>query len=389
MAFGGLPVLAASDPLPQVVLVGGEGIPSGVPRHICHLAAAYQRLAKVTVLSDINHGGYDALLDLDVRHVILPGLSTRLSLSHMWQGWRGLLNFLKKSNPDLVWIHARLPSLMGRAALALRLWRPRGATAFTIHGLSYGKGHKPHASAISLAVEKMLMSACPRTNIVFLSQDMADRARTTLGAKRLARHHVHILPNCSDLGDLPPVIRGAAPSLVMTGRAGQQKNYALAARMLVHLPKDYTLILCGSGTETDDFQSSIAAMVPADVRARILCTGPVRDVRPYLRKADAYLLTSRYEGTPIGTLEAFEAGLPIILSNFEGADALVSQHPLGIALDFGNLEDAARRIEQLVTTARNGDDSYRQRARQVWEKEWSPQVFTKRCRALLQNFLNR
>ena len=54
-------------------------------------------LSQVTVLSDINHGGYDALLDLDVRHVILPGLSTRLSLSHMWQGWRGLLNFLKKS----------------------------------------------------------------------------------------------------------------------------------------------------------------------------------------------------------------------------------------------------------------------------------------------------
>lgn len=387
--FGGLQPLRGSEQIPQIVLVGGEGIPSGVPRHICHLAAAYQGLACVTVLTDKDHGGYAALRNLDVHHIVLEGLSTRLSVRHVWRGWRALLQFLRQSQADLIWIHPRLPSLMGRAALALRLWRPKNATAFTLHGLPFGKGHKAHASALSLGLEKLLLSTCPPINLVFLSTEMAERATASLGAKRLARHHVHVLPNCSDLGELPPKEHTAAPSLVMTGRAGQQKNYALAARVLAHLPDTYTLTLCGAGTDTEAFQSRISELVPADVRARIVCTGSVGDVRPFLRRADAYLLTSRYEGTPIGTLEAFEAGLPIILSNFDGAEALVRQHPLGIVLDFETLPDTVEKIEQLVRKARNSDEDFSNQARQVWEKEWSPQVFKERSRRLLKSFLQQ
>lgn len=358
-----------------------------MPRHICHLAKAFDGIADVTVVSDINLGGYDALTELGTRHIALNGLSSRLSPGHMWRGWRGFLGFLRGSQAALTWIHPRFPSLMGRMALALRLWRPDGATAFTIHGLPFGKGHKPYASFLSLTLEKALMRACPPTNIIFLSQDMADRAREMIGARRLARHGIHVLPNCSDLGELPPFARPKDPTLVMTGRAGRQKNYACAVQLMNHLPEDTSLMLCGTGTDTAEFQAEIAGLVSADARARIYCVGPVQDVRPLLRAADAYLLTSRYEGTPIGTLEAFEAGLPIILADFEGADALVARHPLGIKFDPSDLEAAGKQIAEFLHNARSADRSLRQQIRTVWQREWSPGVFDERARTLLHRLL--
>lgn len=358
-----------------------------MPRHICHLAKAFEGLAHVTVVSDTNHGGYDALADLYARHIVLSGLSSRLSMGHIWRGWRGFLAFLRGSRADLTWIHPRFPSLMGRMALALRLWRPTGATAFTIHGLPYGKGHEPYSSFLSLTLEKALMWACPPTNVIFLSQDMADRAREQLGASRLARHTIHVLPNCSDLGDLPPFTRPRYPTLVMTGRAGRQKNYARAVQLMNHLPEDTSLMLCGTGTDTPPFQAAIAELVPAEIRSRIFCIGPVQDVRPLLRAADAYLLTSRYEGTPIGTLEAFEAGLPIILSDFEGAESLVDRHPMGIVIDPTDLETTGRHIADFMQRARGADRNLRQQIRKVWEREWSPEVFGERARNLLHRLL--
>lgn len=358
-----------------------------MPRHICHLAKAFEGTADVTVVSEADLGGYSALAEMGTRHVVLDGLSSRLSLRHMWRGWWGFLRFLRQSRADLTWIHPRFPSLMGRAALALRLWRPAGATAFTIHGLPYGKGHKPHASFLSLMLEKALLRTCPPINLIFLSQDMADRARIRLGARNLARHNVHVLPNCSDLGTLPAFTRPADPTLVMTGRAGRQKNYAAAIGLMNHLPDDTALILCGTGTDTAAFQREIRAQLADDVASRVFCTGPVRDVRPLLRAADAYLLTSRYEGTPIGTLEAFEAGLPIVLADFEGARALVDRHPMGLVIDTAEPETAGLRIADFLRRARMSDPALRQDIRRVWEREWSPEVFGDRARNLLHRML--
>lgn len=375
--------------MPRVLLVGGEGIPSGVPRHICHLAAAFQGCTQITVLSDENHGGFDGLSGLDARHVILPGLATRLSLRHVWRGFHGLTRALRQTEADLVWIHSRLPSLLGRTALALRLWRPRCPVAFTIHGLPYGKGHKRYAAMLSLALDRLLFAACPPVNVVYLSQDMADRGCRAVGKRIMNRHDVHVLPNCSDLGPLPAPRRERHATLVMTGRAGQQKNYARAVRLFAQLPDDFRLTLCGPGTDDAGFRRTIAETVPEDVLRRITFTGPVQDVRPYLMAADAYLLTSRYEGLPIGTLEAFEAGLPIILSDFDGAAELVDAHPLGLILNSGDDRTDAERVAALIARARDEADAVREASRAVWRRTWSPEVFRRRSRALLQRMLDR
>lgn len=379
--------MAASDPLPHIVLIGGDGGTSGVPRHMLHLTDGFRGLAKVTLISDQNEGGFDNIEQFDTHHIVLPGLQTRRSLPHLWGGLHRLTRFLRRSNADLIWLHARMPVLMGRLVLALRLWRPKARVAVTFHGLPFGPGHKPRNARLSKALEKILLSLCPPLDLIFLSQPMADQMTSAMGPARMAKHRVHILPNCSDLAPLPTALPSTAARLVMTGRAGWQKNYPLAAQILAHLPENYTLELCGAGTDDPDFQQQISATVPKDVAARIHFAGPLRDVRNTLMAADGYMLCSRYEGLPIGALEAFEAGLPVIFSDFEGAKDLAKTSPYARVLTFEDLDADATEIDHLITRYKTDENDPRTAIRARWKANWSPQIFHSRSQELLKKLL--
>lgn len=375
MAFGGPPALATSERKPKLVLVAGAGNLSGVPRHITHLIAALKDQAEITVFSDTNTDGFE----YDANQRIVPGLSSSLSMRALWRGWRGLLRALRHHPADLVWLHARLPVLFARLMLALRLWRPKHNVAFTLHGLPFGKGHHPMVSSLAMALEKLLMATIPPSDIIFLTEEMRLRMQHAIGKTRLSRHRLHILPNCSDLGPFPKRINVNQRNLIMTGRTGWQKDLKTAIRLFAKLPDDFTLTLCGPGTDAADFQKDIRSEIPATTYARITFAGPQTDVRPFLATADAYLLTSRYEGLPIGALEAFEAGLPIILRAFDGAQELADKHPAALVLSCDNPSSDAAAISAHVQPI---DPKTTAEIRDAWTRHFSPDVFNKTARHL-------
>lgn len=376
--------MAKSDDKPKVVLVGSDGRPSGVPRHILHLVRALQDHTNLIVISDQDEGGYTPLQKMGVRHEQITGLKNRLSLSHIYHGQRDLLRLFQDTKPDLIWIHARLPILLTRILLALRIWRPDCPVAYTHHGLPYGRGYHPLVHTICKRVEKLLVATCPSQHLIFLNHRMAGWMARDTKAARMARHRVHILPNCSDLRPFPRKKDPNRRHLVMTGRTGRQKDYDFAVRLLAKLPSHYHLSLCGPGTNDPAFQTKIARLVPQDVLDRITFTGPLSDVRKPLQQADAYLLTSRYEGTPIGALEAFEAGLPIILRDFDGANDLISKHPCGLLIGQGDWETDLQEIDALLERFDAAPTEIGRQIRQVWEQNWSPDIFAANAQALVR-----
>ena len=379
--------MVASDDQPRIALVGGDGRPSGVPRHIIHLVSALKDDAAITVISDQDQGGYTRLGQMGVRHVVVRGLTNRASIPHVWAGLRGLLSVLKTERPDLIWIHARLPVLMIRLLLALRLWRPHCPVVFTHHGIPYGPGYHPLVHATCKWLEKVLVATCPPQNLIFLNHRMAGWVARDTQAVKLARHRVHILPNCSDLQPLPPSCDEVLRRLVMTGRTGRQKDYDFAARLLNALPNHYRLTLCGPGTDDAAFQAHIASLTTPEVFSHITFTGPLPDARVPLQTADAYLLTSRYEGTPIGALEAFEAGLPIILRDFDGAEDLLAKHPCGLLIGKADLATDAIQIDRLLDRYAQDKNTLRPAIQNVWKENWSPEIFALNARAVVKAIL--
>lgn len=336
--------------------------------------------ARITVASDVSHGGYDGLEDVGVRHITVPGLKSSLSPLRALRGLTGLRRLLRSTPAEVVWLHARLPVVFGRLLLALRLWRPAPGTRvmITYHGLPFGPGHRPGLAMVSKTVEKLLLAGCPSLDLVFLTESQARRMAAGMGRRRMARHRVHVLPNSSNLGPLPPAPQTQGRHLVMTGRCGWQKNYPLALRLFAHLPGDFTLTLCGAGTETGAFQAQAAKILPPEALARVRFAGPLRDIRPVLAAADGYLLCSRYEGLPIGALEAFEAGLPLILGRFDGAEELAATHPLALTLDFDDLAADAARMADLVARYKASRTDLAPQIRAAWAQNWSREAFAER-----------
>ena len=326
---------------------------------------------------------------MNLRHIIVPGLTNRLSIRHHWRGVSGLLRLLRHEPSDLIWIHARLQVLICRLLLAFRIWKPTCPVMFTHHGLPYGRGYQPMVHRLCKGLEQILVATCPPQHLVFLNHRMAGWMARDARAKRLARHCVHILHNCSDLKALPQQTNSKIKRLVMTGRTGRQKDYDFAVRLLAHLPVHFRLTLCGPGTEVPAFQAHIASLIPKEAFDRITFTGPLENARKPLRQADAYLLTSRYEGTPIGALEAFEAGLPIILRNYDGANDLITKHPCAILMKSENFAKEAERVSALLDFFDRDAQALRTEIREVWRTNWSPEIFGHNARALVRSVLTQ
>lgn len=343
--------------IPHILLLGGDGGYSGVPTYLEQLCAALKSDARFTIVADRNEGGYDfARGAITLREI--QGMKTGLSLPRLWQAMRALDAEISAIAPDLIWAHARMSLIQLRLLMILRRLRKKPVPRFavTYHGLPFGPGHRRIFAAISLVIERVFLALTPPHQLHFLSAAAAEHFADRLGARALKRHTCHVLINCSRLGRLGLRTRNAAPTLLMTGRAGYQKNHSATAQIFAALPDNYQLILCGAGTEADRMAPLFEAVKPG-LSKQVQFLGPISDVRPYLAQADLFMLPSRYEGMPIAALEAFEAGLPMALSDIPGMAEILERHPMVVAINPKAPEAVVPAVIDLVEKFRSSPDT--------------------------------
>lgn len=378
--------MAGSEP--HILLIGGDGGYSGVPTYLALLTEALAGEARFTILSDQNLGGYDFAARAGHRHIKLPGLRTTINPLRALRALRALARQIDRDSPDLVWAHARMAVLLLRVLAVWRRLRGKAMPplAITFHGLPFGPGHRPISAPLARMAEALFLRTMPPHHLLFLSEAAARTYAAGPGRNgHLARHQTHVLQNCSRLGPLPPAPLGPSPMLVMSGRAGYQKNHAAAARILAHLPPDHQLLLCGGGTETAAFRQRFvraSGLPEAEVARRVRFVGPLADLRPLLQQADLFLLTSRYEGMPIAALEAFEAGLPIAVTDIPGLDEIAAAHPMVALLRPGDAVQAAAQITALVAQYRMDVAGHNDHIRRAWQNGFSYIAWRRRAIAL-------
>ncbi len=376
---------------PKLVLLGGDGARSGVPRYLGHVARALEDKAEIVVVAEEDRGGFSFVREMGLRHRVVEGLASSLRPGRLSRGASRLGDVLAEEAPTVVWANARVTLPMARLCLSRATWwrGPRPALIATYHGVPFGAGRSPGLSALQWGVEWLSLRMAPAEWQVFLTEE--DRAR--LQPLAGGRHRGRVISNGSDLGGFVPRDGGRDSTglrIVMLTRDAPQKNLDAAARLMAVLPGTETLSLYGTGTDDPGLKRRFAAVLGEQGLARVHFGGPVANVRQVLAEGDMLLVTSRYEGQSLAMLEAMEFGLPIVSTRVGGATDLARAHPMMALVDLADAEgvrEAAGRVMALGQAWKADSAGASRRIHAAWARDFSHESFRREVRALWEAVL--
>ncbi len=142
----------------------------------------------------------------------------------------------------------------------------------------------------------------------------------------------------------------AGPSWVTVPRLVEQKGLDVllkaAARAFEQLP-DWRLAIVGDGPLRDELEALAGEL---GIASRVDWFGHVDNPVPYLRAAQAFVLTSRFEGSPNALLEAMACGLPAVVSDASpGPLELIGEEHAGLIVPVEDVEATAAAMVRLGT----------------------------------------
>jgi len=173
---------------------------------------------------------------------------------------------------------------------------------------------------------------------------------------------IEIIPNGIDLSEysvLPPKgcfkkkfgIGNNEKIVLYLGRIHRIKGIDILVKAftdVVEKLKDVRLVVVGPD---DGYLSELKALIKAlKIENRVLITGPMygEDKLEAYVDADVYVLPSRYETFPMGLLEAYACGKPVIASNLGGLKELLINETTGLSVEPRNPEELAKSILYLL-----------------------------------------
>ena len=131
------------------------------------------------------------------------------------------------------------------------------------------------------------------------------------------------------------------------GRLVAVKNVSLQIRAIAEVAKKYPKVelwIVGDGQEKSNLKSQISKL---KLENNVKLLGWQNDTDKFYSQADAFLLTSDYEGWGMAIVEAANHGLPIIMTDVGCAGELIKDGESGIVIpvnDQSKLEEAMIRI---------------------------------------------
>jgi len=143
---------------------------------------------------------------------------------------------------------------------------------------------------------------------------------------------LHVMRNGVDLGRFHPIDQGTARELLnlggervllSVGHLVERKGHHLAIEALANLPKDFILVIAGTGPEL----GSLKALAEANgLTQRVHFVGqvPNEQLKYWYSAADALVLCSSREGWANVLLESMACGTPAVATNIWGTPEVIN-----------------------------------------------------------------
>jgi len=187
--------------------------------------------------------------------------------------------------------------------------------------------------------------------IVAVSRGAADDLARTAGltSERITVvHNPIVTPELREMASAPvdhPWFRpGHAPVVVAVGRLAPQKDFASLIRAFaqVRRQRDARLLILGEGPERADLEALTADL---DLASHVQLPGWVRNPYPSMAAAQAFVLSSRWEGLPSVLIEALYCGVPVVATDCpSGPTEILDCGRHGLLVPVGDVDALSRGI---------------------------------------------
>ncbi|WP_343563052.1 glycosyltransferase [Sphingobacterium sp.] len=257
-------------------------------------------------------------------------------------------------NYDIIHIHL-FPSLYFVVVANLLLFRRR-KLIYTEHSTN----NRRRSGFLLRIVDKFIYRHIDA--IISIAQDVDKELKAHLGANSLSK--VILIENGINLDKF--IKAEAYPKsqffndpnskiLIQVSSFRFPKDQKTLIQALTHLPDIYKLILVGTGPLLED---NIAFVKTLALENRVLFLGLRDDIPRLLKTSDVIVLSSKYEGLSLSSIEGMVVGKPFIASDVKGLREIVKGN--GLIFPFGDAKELAYQIgisvndlekrEQIIST---------------------------------------
>ena len=123
-------------------------------------------------------------------------------------------------------------------------------------------------------------------------------------------------------------------NLLSIGRLTYQKGFDLLLKAVSMLDDDrFHLTIIGDGEDKDEL---IALRRQLNLETRVTFVSGVDNPYPYMRQADVFVSSSRWEGYPNVVIESLLCGTPVLANNYPGGIAEIINDHNGMICDIEN-----------------------------------------------------
>jgi len=287
----------------------------GAERQVILLAKGLRRRGwRVSVVALSGAGG-DAAADLTASGILFVSLGMRKGLADP-RGWMRFNRWLRRESPDVVHAHLSHAAWLVRWS---RLAAPLRVAIDTVHSCATGTlGRKLGYRASDWLAD--------RVTAVSHAAAVAHRSAAMVGESKLT-----VLPNGVDTNAWRPnaqVRQAARRELGLhqeflwfaAGRLEPVKDYPALLRAMAKVPEPAKLMIAGAGPLQSEL-CRLTAQLGLERRVRFLGFEP--DIGNWMQAADGFVLSSRWEGLPMGLLEAAACALPAVATDVPGTSEVV------------------------------------------------------------------
>ncbi|MBI4387077.1 MAG: glycosyltransferase family 4 protein [Elusimicrobia bacterium] len=287
------------------------------------------------------------------------------SLARSILPWRDLAafisiwRFLRAAEPDIVHTHSSKAGILGRLAARLA-----GVPVIlhTYHGFGFHEGQPWIVRAFYARMEKL----CCRVSAESIFVSEANR-RYAVRYGLISPTSGVLIRSGVALAGYPAALPDKAqkkaslgcrmhkPMVVSIGNLKPQKNpdafLRVAQRCLQELPET-SFALIGDGEDRARLEARILSL---GLHGKVHLLGWRRDAAEILAAADAFVLTSLWEGLPRALVEAMRSGLPCVAYATDGVQDVLKDGQNGFVVPLGDEDLLAQRLLGLLKDPGKGE----------------------------------